>query len=130
MNIYLAGKMAGLSYEEMNEWRIKAKTWLKDAGFGILNPVESGISEESSTKEIVMNNKAMIMKSDIILAEFNNEDVSFGTIGEVVFSSGHQKPVITWGSHPIENPWIQEHVVKHFDELEEAVAYLISCYFF
>ena len=130
MNIYLAGKMAGLSYEEMNEWRIKAKTWLQDAGFGILNPVESGISEESSTKEIVMNNKAMIMKSDIILAEFDNADPSFGTIGEVVFSSEHQKPVITWGSHPIENPWIQEHVVKHFDELEEAVAYLISCYCF
>jgi len=130
MNVYLAGKMAGLTYEEMNEWREKAKTWLKDAGFGILNPVESGINEESEPKEIVMNNKAMIRKSDIILAEFDNEDPSFGTIGEVIFSSEQRKPVISWGKYPIGSPWIQEHVVKHFDELEEAVAYLISCYCF
>lgn len=130
MNIYLAGKMSGLSYEEMNGWRTKAKMLLKEAGFGILNPVESEISEDLTAREIVTNNKTMIRKSDIILAEFDNEAPSFGTVGEIVFSSELRIPVISWGRHPIRNPWIQEHVVRHFETMEEAIAYLVNCYSF
>lgn len=130
MRVYLAGKMAGLTHSEMSEWRTKAKLLLEDHGFEVLNPVLSSIDEDSSGKEIVANNKAMIRKSDIILAEFDHKDPSFGTIGEVVFSSELQIPVVSWGLHPIRSPWIQEHVVRHFCGLEEAVAYLIGSYCF
>jgi len=130
MRIYLAGKMSGLSLEEMNEWRMRAEIRLQEAGFRILNPVDVEIDEKSSDREIVANNKAMIRGSDIILAEFDYEEPSFGTICEVIYANSLGIPVISWGRYPIRSPWVREHIVRHFDELEDAADYLIRSWNF
>lgn len=35
--VYLAGKMAGLSFEEQSKWRNEAKDILNDNGFRVFN---------------------------------------------------------------------------------------------
>lgn len=135
MRVYLAGKMAGLTLEEMNGWRDTARCALNcrysnhSLGrlpeiFETLNPVDAGIDEDMTDREIVANNKAMIRASNLILAEFDHEEPSFGTVCEVIYADGLGIPVISWGRYPIRSPWIREHITKHFETLAGATDYL------
>ena len=129
--VYLAGKMSGLTFGEMTAWRVKAENELKKNGFKVLDPTASFAKEKDATpREIVDNNKYQIKWSDIILAELNHNNISIGTIGELVFSREWNKPVIAWGcaKSVINHPWVQEHVTKIFERMEDAVQYIIDCY--
>lgn len=130
--VYLAGKMTGLTKEQMSRWRNSAAILLTKNGFLVLNPVNVPLSKELTGREIVDNNKFQIRSSDVILVELDHEDVSIGTIGEIIFARELGKPVIAWGKAKgiIEHPWVREHLTMHFPELEEAVMYIIQNYCF
>lgn len=133
--VYLAGKMTGLSLDEMSRWRIKAAGELNGAGFNVLDPVkvfEVEIKEDTHllAREIVDSNKFQIKNSDIILVELNHENISIGTIGEIVYARGLGKPVIVWGkaTNIISHPWIREHITAIYYDLETAIDYIIEKY--
>lgn len=126
--VYLAGKMTGLTKEEMSAWRNGAKTLLAGK-FAVLNPVDIQLSTWLTDREIVDSNKFQILNSDIVLAEMNFPDVSIGTIGEIVFARLNNKPVIAWGRAGfVTNPWIREHITIHFQDLKSAVNYIMENY--
>lgn len=128
--VYLAGKMAGLTLDQMNSWRSCAEQALRPHGFIPLNPVSTKLGEDPSDREIVDSNKFQILKSTVVLVELDNVQVSIGTIGEIVFAREHRKPVIAWGSahNIIDHPWVKEHTTVHFYELTDAIKYLIENY--
>lgn len=121
--------MAGLTRGQMNGWRTRATRELAKHGFTALNPVNTDLGNNPIAREITSSNKYQIQHSDIVLAEFDRDEVSKGTVGEVVFASLLGKPVITWGgSGHAEHPWIKDHSVRHFTDLAEAVGYIVRNY--
>lgn len=128
--VYLAGKMAGLSYEEMTKWRELATRILKANKINALNPVSVPLSDEPSTQEIVTSNKFQIGQADVLLVELDYEEPSLGTIGEIVYAYTLGKPIIAWGRayNIIQNPWILAHLTIHFTRLDDAVIYIIHNY--
>jgi len=129
--VYLSGKMAGLSKEEMNDWREKAAGDLVEAGFCILNPVNTDFGSNVTDREIIDSNDYQIGHSDIILAELDYEQISIGTICEIVEARRQGKPVITWGTayNIINHPHIRGRITRHFEFLVNAVQYIIENYY-
>jgi len=129
--VYLAGKMAGLSKEEMNEWREKAADELVEAGFRILNLVNTDFGTSVTDREIIDSNDFQISHSDIILVELYYEQVSIGTICEIVEARRQGKPVIAWGTayNIINHPHIRGRITRHCEFLVDAVQYIIENYY-
>ncbi|ABO49728.1 hypothetical protein Dred_1194 [Desulforamulus reducens MI-1] len=133
--VYLAGKMTGLSLEEMSGWRKRAAGLLHDHGFNTLNPfevfkIEIAHKLQTSTREIVDSNKYQIRHSDVVLVELDHADISIGTIGEIVYAKEQGKPVICWGKAEkvINHPWVWEHITAAYNNLEEALVCIIDKY--
>ena len=127
--VYLAGKMTGLSEDEINGWREEARAFLQDNGFKVLNPADNPyrFDPEVTPKEIVANNKYQIDHSDIILAELDHLAISHGTNAEIVYAGVLGKPVIVWGRNEeiAATPWIAEHTTRRFIELQDALEYIV-----
>jgi len=127
--VYLAGKMSGLTREEMTEWRIEAEDQLNNAGMSVLDPTRTILCTNPSAREIVVNNKFQINHSNIVLAEIAFTGISLGTMSEIVYAGTKGKPVISWGKNEVHKyPWISEHTVKHFITLGEALEYIVENY--
>ncbi len=128
--VYLAGKMTGLTLEEMQVWRICAKTRLRGSSFKSLDPADTDLGDKPSGIEIVASNKFQINHSDIVLAELDFPAISRGTYSEIVYAGTIGKPVITWGTNPVhDDPWIKANTVRHFKRLDEAINYIINNYY-
>jgi len=129
--VYLAGKMSGLSKEEMNGWREVSTDKLLEAGYKVLNPVETDFGTNVSDSEIIHSNDFQIRHSDIILAELDYEQISIGTICEIVEARRQGKPVIAWGTaySIINHPHIRGRITRHCEDLENAVQYIIENYY-
>lgn len=127
--VYLAGKMIGLTMEEMAGWRIHAKTLLGN-DFQTLDPVETELTKGATSRAIVDINKFQIRHSDVLLVELNHEAVSIGTIGEIVFAREHGKPIIVWGTaeNIINHPWVKDHITVCFSSLYMASQYIKDNY--
>jgi nucleoside 2-deoxyribosyltransferase len=122
--VYLAGKMMGLTEEEMTSWRKEAEEYLTRHEIKVIDPVRAGMGlEEQTSRQIVAINKYLINRSDVVLAELNHKEVSIGTIGEIIFASSLGIPVFTWGSEikVIYHPWVWEHITAAFETLEKAL---------
>lgn len=131
--VYLAGKMTGLTKEEMSEWRKVAALILSNQGFKVLDPMRFAITDhpDMTDREMVDNNKFMIRHSTVILAELNYDEVSIGTVGEIIFAREKLGlPVVVWGQSGkvTGHPWIREHVTKVFADLYEAIEYIVLHY--
>ena len=143
--VYLAGKMTGLSYQVMKEWRVTAAVKLKAAGFTIIDPTDQ-IDREEFTKtihydrdmgaynlpatEVVDVNVYHMRRADIILAEFMFQEVSLGTVGEVIVAARElHKPVIAWGDNgAVSHAWVRRHLTAHRKQLEDAINFIIDVY--
>ena len=129
--VYLAGKMTGLPVKSASQWRIKAAQELgRDLDFAVLNPVQTEFTTGGIEREIVGCNKFQIRNSDVILAELDHEDVSIGTVCEIVFAHMLGKPVVVWGMafNVVCHPWVKQHTTARFNTLEEALKYILRNY--
>jgi nucleoside 2-deoxyribosyltransferase len=143
--VYLAGKMTGLSYQVMKEWRITATTKLKAAGFRVIDPTDFVPREELAKtisydrdmgaynltpSEIINTNIYHMRRADIILAEFNFEEISLGTVGEVIVGARElRKPVVAWGDNDaVSHAWINGHLTAHRLRLYDAIDFIIDVY--
>lgn len=128
--VYLAGKMAGLTFQQMREWRDQARKLLTIAGFKVLDPTDTELGACPSASAIVHSNKYMVNHSDLVLAELDYKKVSLGTVGEIVYAGSKGIPVLVWGgaSSIIEHPWVEAHITERFPDLKQAINYIIINY--
>jgi nucleoside 2-deoxyribosyltransferase len=128
MRVYLAGKMTGLTIEQMTKWRNIAKKCLQANQIQVLDPCQTGNFQEA--KEIVASNKFMIDHSELVLAEMDYDEPSIGTICEIVYANTKGIPVMGWGgaTEIIDHPWINTMITSGFFELENALKYIIENY--
>ncbi len=125
LKIYEAGKMCGLSFDEMNRWRVDLKNILineaRYAGYQvqIINPVEFYNFEEKryqSEEEVMEFDLYHVRTSDIIVVNLDGLSSSDGTKIEIHDAKYHNKiPVIAFGNKELYNnlhPWVKNCITR------------------
>jgi nucleoside 2-deoxyribosyltransferase len=129
MKVYLAGAIDGLSFEEANGWRERAKKEFRKHGVIVLNPLDGKVEAKRynySPNEIVLRDKLSIRQSDIVLAEITHKNLPYiGTAMEIEYCGSILKPVVVWSDWN-RSPWILKNAVQVLPTLEECIEYIIS----
>lgn len=141
LKIYLAGKMSGLSLEEMRIWRDELKALLhKEAEYRnytltVINPVDFYNFEEirhQSEAEVEDYDLAHVISSDVVIVNVDGLESSDGTKFEIHDANYHKRiPVIAldeknryWYLHP----WIKRDITRVESSKESLVNYIRDFY--
>lgn len=136
--IYLAGKMSGLSVEEMcrwrNEFKLKFKNHCKQEGihnpFNIVSPTDFYSFEEKKhkTEKEVMDYDLWLIKNSTLIVVNLDYPNSLGTAIELYEGNKHCGiPVIGFGTTE-NHPWIEECVSIKFNTMNEVINYIFEFY--
>lgn len=141
IKIYLAGKMGGLTFEQMNRWRKSIKDDLINCAsytnieVNVINPVDYyNFKEKKHQTEIEVEeyNLAHVRSSDIILVNLEGLSDSIGTIIELHDAHYHYKiPVIAFGKQELYDclhPWIKNDITRVEKNGYDAVTYIRDFY--
>jgi nucleoside 2-deoxyribosyltransferase len=133
--VYLAGKMSGLTFEQMNDWREKAKTSLsywdkRTIETHTENPCDYYNFElDRSTyteKEVKEFDLWLVKNCDLVLVNLEHPD-SIGTAIELHMAQEWKIPVIAFGK-PIKgkelHPWMDLCITKKCKTLLDAVEHI------
>lgn len=142
MKIYLAGKMNGLTFDEMNEWRNETFQKLLEAAeynnekINVVNPVSYYNFEEKRHQteiEVEEYDLAHVISSNIVVVNLDGLSNSIGTIIELHDAHyNHKIPVIAFGDKKLyENlhPWVKNDITRVEDSIDDVVAYIRDFYF-
>ena len=143
IKIYLAGKMNGLSFKEMNDWRddvfqkLLRQAEMYSAKLDIVNPVLYYNFEEKRHQteiEVEEFGLAHVISSDIVIVNLDGLSNSIGTIIELHDAHYHHKiPVIAFGDKELYNnlhPWIKNDITRVENNIDNVVAYIRDFYMF
>jgi nucleoside 2-deoxyribosyltransferase len=141
LKIYAAGKMSGLSFEDMNNWRVKLKeiltTYAELSGIDIkvINPVDFYNFEtprHQSEIEVEEFDLAHVVSSDIIIVNLDGLNSSIGTIIELHDAKYHNKiPVIAFGNKEMYDelhPWVKNDITRVEETIYDVAAYIKDFY--
>lgn len=141
LKVYLSGKMSGISFSEMNDWRVNATTKLKiaayDAGVNItvINPVQYYNFEEKrhqTEREVQEFDLHHTITSDIVIVNLKWLYSSIGTIIELHDANYHNKiPIIAFGDksdYESLHPWVKNTITRVEDNIDDVVAYIKDFY--
>ena len=141
LKIYLAGKMSGLTFDEMNSWRKRIEDTLKiKSGFTgvpieVINPVKYYNFEEKrhqTEKEVEEFDLSHVISSNIVIVNLDGLKDSVGTIIELHDAHYHNKiPVIAFGSRETYDklhPWVQNNITRVEEDIAGVVNYIRDFY--
>ena len=133
MKVYLSGPIYPDNKNETDTWRKRAYEYLKLAGIETLDPCRGKAVYTYGAftpLEIVYRDLRDVDLSDLLLVNFNllPNKLPIGTVMEIQHAFETQKPVVTVGNDPrvTMHPWIQAMAVRHFEELDEALEYIVN----
>lgn len=143
LKIYLAGKMSGLTYEKMNNWREDIKKHLfsiaenMDYNLLVINPVDFYNFQEKlyqSEEEVKDYDLAHVISSDIIIVNLEGLSTSDGTKIELHDAKYHNKiPVIAFGDKELYDklhPWHKSNITRVEENMDDVVNYIKDFYMF
>lgn len=141
LKIYEAGKMGGLTFSQMNDWRVELKDKLlniaEDVGYKLLvvNPVDFYNFEEQrhqSEEEIEDYDLAHVLSSNIIVVNLDGLSTSDGTKFELHDGNyNHRIPVIAFGNKKLYDnlhPWIKRDITRVEQCIDDVVQYIKEFY--
>ena len=130
MRVYLSGPIAGLTFDEANEWRQKVADAFAIVGIETLNPLRRRMffnadEEDISPNEIVQRDLTDIRASDLVLIHWSSMS-SIDTACELWECYRSGKPAILVSSDPrvTKHPWVQVCATRIFGDLAEAIKYI------
>lgn len=141
LKIYLAGKMSGLSFDEMFNWRNDLKgrleniaSW-RETKVNIINPVDFynfEYPQHQSEIEVEDFDLAHVKSSDVIIVNLDGLESSIGTIIELHDAHYNNKiPVIAFGNKKLYNklhPWIKNSITRVEKNIDDIVEYMGDFY--
>ena len=132
--IYLAGKMSGLTFEQMNDWREEVSKLLKSHSYEIHteNPCHyyNFEGERDFTEHEVKRFDLWLVKNcDLVLVNLDYPD-SIGTAIELHMAHDEwNKPVIAYGGENVfVHPWIELSITRRCKTMEDAVEHILEFY--
>lgn len=141
IQIYLAGKMSGLSYKEQNEYRVIIKRQLEQAAkWGgvktrVINPVDYynfANPLHQSESEIMDYDLARVEESKLIIVNIDGLNTSDGSKIEVYDAWKHKIPVIAYdekGLYEELHPWTKRCITRVEPTLDSLIEYVRNFYF-
>lgn len=122
-SVYLAGPIAGLTYQQAREWRWAAKSYFKPYGIKVYDPLngaehlmDAGVLDTSSHEENPMTSAKGIMAQDflyctkagMVLANFTGANrISCGTVMECAWAYQARVPLVVVGDD------LHDHTMLH-----------------
>lgn len=142
LNIYLGGKMAGLSFDAMNEWRRKIKSLLltcadeKGVKLDVVNPCDYFSFEEKrhqNEAEIMQFDLNKVRNSDIVIVNIADLNTSIGTAIELYEAKRLNIPVIAYNpfgevDYSKIHPWLQCCITRVEDYMNDVKDYIRDFY--
>lgn len=141
LKIYEAGKMSGLTFSQMNDWRVELKEKLlniaEDTDYKLLvvNPVDFYNFEEQryqSDKEVEDYDLEHVISSNIIVVNLDGLSTSDGTKFELHDGNYHCRiPVIAFGDKKLYeklHPWIKRDITRVEQCIDGVVQYIKDFY--
>ncbi|WP_448902230.1 nucleoside 2-deoxyribosyltransferase domain-containing protein [Eubacterium sp.] len=136
-NIYLAGAMQGISFDESNVWRKEITTILNSYrnevkyDVNVINPNNYYNFKEvtyDTQREVMEFDLYKVRNADMIIVDFTNPK-SLGTMAEIAIAYEHRIPVIGLNESGIElHSWQIEMCNKIFSDKNKLVNYVIDYY--
>lgn len=143
MKIYLAGKMSGLTFAKMNDWRVETHEKLMNqaeiciAKVKVLNPViyyNFENMQHQSEREVEEFDLAHVISSDLVVVNLDGLQDSIGTIIELHDAHYHHKiPVIAFGDKELYDnlhPWVKNDITRVENNIDDVVTYIRDFYMF
>lgn len=128
----------GLTFEECSSWRRRAVTFLDEAGFDAYDPTAviaaAGDGYRAEPNEVFTNDRWNLMRSDVVLANLDlpetieSTKAPFFTIGELFLAHDAGLPIVAFGHTFRGRPGYEAIVTRTTDNLDEALAYIVSAY--
>lgn len=141
LKIYLAGKMSGLTFDEMNKWRYETIYMLKSFSdytqykLTIINPVDYYNFENKkhqSEKEIKEYDLNHVITSDIVIVNLDGLNTSDGTKYEISQAArNYNIPVIAFGDKKLYDelhPWYKDDITRVENNIETVANYIKDFY--
>lgn len=141
LKIYLAGKMSGLTYDEMNDWReklvnaFKIESYYTGASVNVVNPVKYFNFEtpkHQTEMEVQEYDLKHVITSDVIIVNLEGLKDSIGTIIELHDAKYHNKiPVIAFGDISLYeelHPWVKNSITRVEETPSGVVEYIRDFY--
>ena len=138
-NIYLAGKMQGLTPREMNLWRTVIVKSLTERAEGkgykltFFNPCEHYNFETKgylSDKEVMDYDLCALEHSDIVIVNCKGVKTSNGTVMEIFDAWNKHIPILAFhGTEEDEkHPWIERCITRHDNSMADMLEYFDEFY--
>lgn len=131
--IYMAGAMKNLSFEQMNDWRRKVKSYLEDYCVQCLNPVDYYNFEMDRNTytdyEVKQFDLFLVKMSSLIIINLEYPD-TIGTAIELQKAQDWGIPIIAFGrtvERPV-HPWMTLCITKECKTMDEALNYIVEFY--
>lgn len=140
LQIYLAGRMSGISFEESNAWReeiklkILTKSMITNCDTAIINPVDFYNFKEirhQNELEIMKFDLAKVMNSDIVIVNMDGLNESIGSCIECYEAYKCGIPVLAFGKNELFmslHPWIKNCITRHEETDNDVVNYIRDFY--
>ena len=142
LKIYLAGKMGGLDFESMNQWRKRIKNNLnfvaeyRDYRLNVVNPVDFYNFESvryQSDREVKEYDLAHVLSSDLIIVNLEGLATSDGTKYELHDARKANIPVIAFGEYKLYeelHSWTKDNITRVEKNMEDVVEYIKDFYMY
>lgn len=137
---YLAGKMDGLTFNEMNQWReeaaLKLKVLSETSGYkctvinpcDFYNPVED--VRYQTDEEVMDYDINHLENSDFVIVNADGLGTSTGTQIEIFDAWKNNIPVFVFGvGRGVIHPWLERCVTRFEPNLDYLITYLTDFYY-
>lgn len=140
LKIYLAGAMSGLTYEEMNQWRVNISKIINHMAdyheciIDVVNPVNYynfKNPRHQNEREVMMYDLAHVKSSNIIVVKLDGLNNSIGSCIELYEAYKNDIPVIALGTdeeYEKLHPWIRECITRYEKTDDEVSLYISEFY--
>lgn len=139
LKIYLAGKMSGLTFHQMNTWRELVTTSLQEIAssrsceINIINPVDYynfKSRRNQNEREVMDFDLAHVLSSDVVIVNMNGLADSDGTKIECWEARKNDIPVLGFNKtlYSAKHPWIMQTLTRTEDSHTDVINYIRDFY--
>lgn len=132
-NVYVSGRVTGLSYEEVIQYREQVYTQLKQRNIGVIDPLRGCENLKGKVfndfnvpymNEVVLRDLSDVSRCDAVLV-LTGDYLSWGTALEFSYATFVvKKPTVVIATNGLREGWLNHFATRVVGDLDEAILVL------